>query len=170
MHKVFASYHHANDEWDRDRFEKLFSHIFINKSVTDGDIDSDNSDTYIKSLIQNGYLDDASVCVVLVGKESFKRKHIDWEISGALTSKVGGRSGLIGICLPDHPDYGKTSYSSQNIPPRLADNLRSGYAKYFDWTDNPATMSSWIEEAFNNRISKSNLADNSSLQFKYNRP
>ena len=33
-HKVFVSYHHANDQWDRERFEKLFSEyydIFISK-------------------------------------------------------------------------------------------------------------------------------------------
>lgn len=170
MHKVFVSYHHKNDEWDRKRFEELFSRLFINKSVAPGDIAADNGDDYIKSLIQDGYLSDASVCVVLVGKETYKRMHVDWEISGAITKKVGGRSGLIGICLPDHPDHGTNSYTANITPPRLVDNIKSGYAKYYDWTDDPSKMRPRIEEAFKNRISLSDQADNSRLQFKPNRP
>ncbi len=169
MHKVFVSYHHDNDEWDRDQFEKLFSHIFINKSVNPGDIASDNSDEYIKSLVQDGFLSDASVCVVLVGRETYKRKHVDWEISGAITKKVGGRSGLVGICLPDHPNFEKNQYNSEITPPRLVDNLESGYAKYYNWSDDPTIMKSCIEEAFKNRISLSEKADNSRLQLKSNR-
>ncbi len=40
-HKVFISYHHANDQWDRDKFEKLFTgyhSIMISKSVQIGEI------------------------------------------------------------------------------------------------------------------------------------
>lgn len=170
MHKAFISFHHKNDQWDRDKFERLFSHLFINKSVADGEISADTSDDYTKALIQGNYLSDASVCVVLVGKETYKRKHVDWEISGAITNKVGGRSGIVGICLPDHPDYGKNSYAADFTPSRLVDNFKSGYAKYYDWTDDTSKMNSYIEEAFQNRISLSAKADNSRIQFKADRP
>ena len=37
--KVFVSYHHANDQWDREKFEALFSNyygVMISKSVQIG--------------------------------------------------------------------------------------------------------------------------------------
>jgi hypothetical protein len=41
-HKVFVSYHHANDQVYRERFERLFVHtrdIMVSKSVQIGGID-----------------------------------------------------------------------------------------------------------------------------------
>src|SRR3990167_3049598 len=55
-HNVFISYYHKGNQKYRDEFETLFGHLFINKSVEDGDIDSDNSDEYIKHLIQEDYI------------------------------------------------------------------------------------------------------------------
>jgi hypothetical protein len=80
-HNVFLSYYHADDQSDKDKFEELFGDIFFNNSVGDGDIDDDLSTDYIKRLIQKGYLTNTSVLVVLVGKNTHKRKHVDWEIS-----------------------------------------------------------------------------------------
>ena len=74
-HKVFISYYHKGNQKYRDEFERLFGHLFINKSVEEGDIDSDNSDDYIKHLIQEDYISDASVVVVLCGQNTWKRKH-----------------------------------------------------------------------------------------------
>lgn len=73
-HKVFISFYHKDDEKYRDEFEELFGHLFISKSVNDGDIDEDNSDEYIKHLIQEDYISDASVVLVLCGPNTWKRK------------------------------------------------------------------------------------------------
>jgi len=168
-HKVFISYYHKDDEYYRNRFEELFGHLFINKSVESCDIDTDVSTEYIKRLIQQNYITDTSVLVVLVGAKTYCRKHVDWEISAALSKKVGGYSGLLGLCLPTHPDYGKDRYNADNVPPRLVDNLKSGYAKFYDWIEDGAKIKILIDEAFNNRIEKAHLIDNSRLQFRYNR-
>jgi len=168
-HKVFVSYYHKDDEYYRNRFEELFGHLFINKSVESCDIDTDVSTEYIKRLIQQNYITDTSVLVVLVGAKTYCRKHVDWEISAALSKKVGGYSGLLGLCLPTHPDYGKDRYNADNVPPRLVDNLKSGYAKFYDWIEDGAKIKILIDEAFNNRIEKAHLIDNSRLQFRYNR-
>ncbi|GIX40489.1 MAG: hypothetical protein KatS3mg129_0222 [Leptospiraceae bacterium] len=93
-HKVFINYYHKEDEYYRNRFEELFGHLFINRSVKPGDIDTDVSTEYIKRLIQEDYISDISVLVVLVGSKTYCRKHVDWEISAALMKKVGGYSGL----------------------------------------------------------------------------
>lgn len=168
-HKVFVSYYHKDDELYRQKFESLFGHLFINKSVRPGDIDDDNSTGYIKRLIQKDYISDVSVLVVLIGPNTYGRKHVDWEISAALSKKVGGYSGLLGICLPNHPSYGKKEWNSETVPPRYVDNIRSGYAKFIDWTTKEDLIMSYIEDAFDARVSRSDKIVNSRSQFERNR-
>ena len=103
-HKVFVSYHHANDQWDREKFETLFSTyygVMISKSVQIGDINPFLSTDSIRQKIRDEYLRDSTVTVVLVGKETWKRKHVDWEIASSIRqTKLNSRSGLVGIfCL-----------------------------------------------------------------------
>ena len=107
--------------------------------------------------------------MVLIGSETAKRKHIDWEISASLNKKVGGYSGLLGIVLPSHPDYEKERISNDSIPPRLLTNIKSGYAGFIKWTTNVNYMNLCIEKAFQNRTSQTGLIDNSMPQFVYNR-
>jgi hypothetical protein len=150
--KTFVSYYHKDNQADRAKFANLFGDLIVSKSVEDGDIDSDNSDEYIKQLIQKEYLSDTTVLVVLVGPKTKCRKHVDWEISGAISTRVGGNSGLIGILLPSHPDYGDGKKCNlDNLPKRLAANLESGYAKLYDWTDDRVKMQHYIENAFNGK-------------------
>lgn len=166
-HKVFISYYHKTNQEYRDKFEELFGDIFINKSVEDGDIDEDSSDEYIKRIIQEDYISDASVVVVLCGKKTWQRKHVDWEISAGLNKKVGGYSGLLGIHLPTHPDYKSDKYNSGNIPARLADNLKTKFARIIDWTEDPETIKKAIQIAFDGR-DKEDLIDNSREQMEEN--
>lgn len=84
--KTFVSYYHRDDQTYRKRFENLFGDLIVSKSVEYGDIDSDNSDEYIRQLIQKEYLSDTTVLVVLLGNKTKCRKHIDWEIAGACIS------------------------------------------------------------------------------------
>ena len=168
-HKVFISYYHLDDEKYRQEFERRFGHLFINKSVGIDEIADDNSAEYIKRLIREGYLDDTSVLLVLVGPKTVCRKHVDWEISAALNKKVGGYSGLLGICLPEHPAYQKQNYTESTVPDRLVDNLKSGYAKLYDWTNSEASVTAWIEDAFQARISRKDQINNSRPQYVRNR-
>jgi hypothetical protein len=150
--KTFVSYYHHDDQSYRERFENLFGDLVISKSVEKGDIDSDNSDDYIKQLIQKEFLFDTTVLVVLIGSKTKCRMHVDWEISGALNYKVGDRyAGLLGLFLPTHPNYGSDKYSPNLVPKRLAENFSSGYAIAKDWTDDRVKMQKYIEEAFSNR-------------------
>ena len=181
-HKVFISYHHANDQSYKNKFEEKFGHLFINKSVGDGEIDEDLSTNYIKRLIQEGYITDSSVLVVLVGSETYKRKHVDWEISAALSKKVGGYSGLIGLLLPSYYNSSQNSglngsgFNSDTIPARLYDNQKTDYALIYKWDSASNTnsngqyaISNWIQEAFDRRVTMSDKIDNSREQMKYNK-
>jgi len=167
-HKVFISYYHKDDEYYRNKFEDLFGDLFINKSVKPGDIDASNSTDYIKHLIQENYISDASVTIVLVGPKTYCRKHVDWEISATLNKKVGGYSGLLGLCLPTHPDYQKDNYTQSIVPARLVDNLKTKYANLYDWTESRDNIKKRVEIAFNNRVDIKDSIDNSRTQFSYN--
>lgn len=167
--KTFISYYHKEDQYYKEKFKALFDDLIVNKSVEDNDIDSDNSDGYIKQLIQKDYLADTTVLVVLIGKNTKHRMHIDWEISGALNVKVGEKySGLLGIKLPDHPDYGTGKSTYNLMPARLADNFKSGYAVIRDWTDDRVKMQEYIELAFEQRTSKATERVNSRTQMQEN--
>jgi hypothetical protein len=166
--RVFVSYHHKDEEW-RDEWDTLFGHVFFSHSVKPGEIADDNSGAYIKRLIQTDYVSNASVMVVLIGPRTYCRKHVDWEISAALNKKLGGHSGLVGLFLPNHPNYGMATYAADIAPPRLADNFVSGYAKGFDWSSNATVVRGYVEDAFLAREGRAHLIDNSRLQFSNNR-
>jgi len=168
-HKTFVSYYHKEDQFFKERFSNLFNDLIIAKSVNDGDIDSDNSDEYIKKLIQQNHLQDTTVLIVLLGPNTKHRKHVDWEISGALNLKVGDRySGLLGLKLPSHPDFGTGSHTYSNLPLRLVENLKTRYAHIADWTDNRIEMQKLIEKAFNKREYTDNIVNASIPQMTEN--
>ncbi|TPD70485.1 TIR domain-containing protein [Flavobacterium microcysteis] len=167
--KTFISYYHYEDQYYKERFKNLLGDLVTHKSVENGDIDSDNSDGYIKQLIQKGYLADTTVLVVLIGPNTKHRKHIDWEISGALNYKVGDKySGLLGLLLPNHPDFGTTKATYNLMPTRLADNFKSEYAVIIDWTDDRAKMQEYIELAFERRNTHLDNIDNTFKQMTEN--
>lgn len=151
--KTFLSYYNKDEQYKK-YYENLFGDLIVNKSVQDGDIDSDNSVGYIKQLIQKHYLSETTVLVVLLGEKTKLRKYVDWEISGALNYKVGDHyAGLLGIVLPTHPDYGKPIYQKNhsNFPKRFWANYESGYAVMIDWTEDRVFMQNSIEKAFRQR-------------------
>ena len=173
QHKVFVSYYHKEDQPYKDAFEKTFSHLFIHKSVQPGDISSDVSTEYIKQLIQKNFLSDASVLIVLFGPNTNRRKHVDWEISAALNRKVGGYSGLLGIALPTITLSNTGGIFHQDIPPRLLDNITSGYAQFYTWgqiyKSDGIMIKAAVETAFQNRIRLCDKIVNSQPQFFRNR-
>ncbi len=171
-HKVFVSYHHAGDWEYKEEFCKKLSPNFVDKSVDDGDIDTDLATVTIRRKIRDDFIADATVTVVLIGKCTWQRKHVDWEIGSSLinTSK-NSRCGLVGILLPSHYDYGEDGYRKRLVPPRVADNRTDDYpyAKIYDWPDPWSTerVKRWIDGAFKRRDSVN--PDNRRAQYKYNR-
>ncbi len=170
-HKVFVSYHHDNDQYYRNEFERLFAaqnDIMVSRSVKDGDIDTNLPTETIRQKIRDEYLSDSTVTVVLIGTETWKRKHVDWEIGSSIRqTRLSSRSGLLGILLPSYPGYAKNSYNSQTIPPRLFDNLENGFAKLYCWNESPSSMQQWIHDAFERR--NKFQPNNSRLSFGKNR-
>lgn len=102
-HRVFISYHHANDQVYKEKLVRLAeaNDIFMDWSVDLGDISDDLTDQEIREKIRDEYLSDSSVTILLVGTETKNRKHIDWELySSMFDGKVNKKSGVIVINLP----------------------------------------------------------------------
>ncbi|MEN6442520.1 MAG: TIR domain-containing protein [Methanoregula sp.] len=170
VHKVFVSYHHENDQKYRDQFETILqnSGISILKSVQMGDIDPDIQTDTVRRKIRDEYLRDSTVTVVLVGAETWKRKHVDWEIGSSIRhTDYNPRSGLLGILLPTYPLFDKRQYDAHTIPPRLYYNIECKFAEIRPWTTNPTYLQDWIHEAFLRRNTIN--PDNSYPSFKNNR-
>lgn len=167
-HKVFVSFYHHDDQRYKDYIDTHLSNNIINKSVADGEYNPENSDEYIKRLIREDKVSDSSVIVVLVGPNTKHRKHVDWEIYAGLRASVNGRAGLVAIMLPElrrAPDGG---WYYDDFPGRIVDNIKSGYATYYAWDYAINHFDEIIDEAFKNRISKRDLADNSRIQMQRN--
>lgn len=181
-HKVFVSFHH-NDQTYKDLFVRMMAGDSVDKSVEDGDIDDANLKTdTIRQKIRDDFIADATVTVVLIGPCTWQRKHVDWEIGSSLRdTKKNSRCGLLGILLPNHPNYFTTQCNPHLIPPRLADNCAGfdPYAVIYKWPTidlwSPAwrveqavrDIRDWIHKAFQRR--KGPYPTNSRPQFKRNR-
>ncbi|MDU2491147.1 MAG: TIR domain-containing protein [Clostridium celatum] len=141
-HKVFVSYHHANDQQRANylRGEYGSNNTLIDRSLQDA-YDTE-SDDVLYGLIRRNHLKDSTVTIVLIGSETANRKWVDWEIYSSLRP-YGDRSrnGLLAIYLP----------TAGNTPARLQDNINSGYAVTMKWENISWQLESKINEAFNNR-------------------
>jgi hypothetical protein len=176
-HKVFISFHHGEekDSYAGVHYKNSFINLFqkysdsiISKSVMEGSIDITLKTDTIRRKIRDEYLRDTTVTIVLIGPETWKRKHVDWEISSSLrNTEYNKRSGLIGVLLPTYSGYTNNEYYSKTIPPRLYYNLENGYSEIYKWNDNPAVVQEWIHDAYlrKNRI----VPDNSYPNFINNK-
>jgi MTH538 TIR-like domain (DUF1863) len=154
-HKTFLSYHHANDEHYKIAFQKLFSDIhdiMIPWSVEIGDIDPNHKTEIIRQKIRDEYLRDSTVTVVLIGNQTWQRKHVDWEIATSIRATSNNpRSGLLGIFLPSYTLGTDDTYNPYTIPPRLHDNVTCRFATLHKWSNNPEEVQRWIHAAFERR-------------------
>ncbi|TAI26338.1 hypothetical protein ES071_15400 [Bacillus velezensis] len=85
MHKTFISYHHANEQGLKDHIIESFGgDFFLDKSVKDGDINTDISEESIMRKIREDFLKDSTVTLVLIGIETFERPFINSELQASL--------------------------------------------------------------------------------------
>lgn len=168
QHKVFISFYHFDDQLYKNYLINHFKDYIIDKSVCNGEYDSDNSDEYVKRLIRDEKISDSSVVLVLCGLNTYKRKHVDWEIYAGLRDSINGNSGLAGILLPSFPVYYSGEYNSSYLPKRLYDNVISGYAKLYSWNYAKNNFLNVINETFKRRIDYKDKKDNTRKQMQYN--
>ncbi|WP_229884472.1 TIR domain-containing protein [Roseobacter sp. MH60115] len=121
--KCFISYHHADQE-AVDQFVKDFDHehdTFIARGLgaeMPGDVIQSTNSDYIMRRIREKFLGGSTVTIVLMGRCTWARRYVDWELQSSL--RHGGNTtpnGLLGIKLP----------SFGGFPPRFDNNLSSDW-------------------------------------------
>ena len=163
-HKCFVCYHAADIDAVTD-FVEQYEDVFIPRVVGASDSDHFNdpvnstAEEYIKSQIREKYLWDSTVTLLFIGKCTWSRKYIDWEISASLRNDAKNkRSGLLAITPPDK--------SHNTLPTRFADNytpdqLSVSYARYIYYPTTSAALRNAIQDAFAARDARASLVKNS---------
>lgn len=172
-HKVFISYHH-DDQDEVTEFIRTFGderNVLIYRALgVDMEADIINSDDtdYVMRRIRELYLKDSTVTLVMIGRCTYARRYVDWEMQSSLRNGTTVTpNGLLGIKLP--------SYRSGSYPNRLNLNLKQDqsqadcYARVIDYPNRKDTLRNYIEDAFGARKTRSRWIENPRDRFKNNR-
>ena len=150
-HKTFISYHH-DDQEEVDKFIETFDHdrdVFIARAVgsdqTMDELIQSDDDDYVMRRIREEHIRDSTVTLVFVGKNTWTRKFVDWELAASLHQgpKAGLPNGVVAILSPE--------LSEAILPDRFVDNWESGYAKLYAYPKNRTQLAKWIDQAFDAR-------------------
>lgn len=173
IHKCFISYH-RKDYIEVNSFIDSFSSksVFITSGVgLNGDeLINSNDAQYIMRRIREEHLKNTSITIVMIGKCTWARRFIDWEIASTLRNDpINKRSGLLAINLPSMGNAGI------QLPRRLADNTDyqqngSKYAKYYVYPQSENQLIQWIDDAYNARTTRSHLIVNTRELMANNKP
>ena len=173
-HKVFISYHH-DDQDEVEQFIETFDNerkVFIARALGIGMeqdiIDSDDTD-YVMGRIRELYLKDSTVTIVLIGKCTWARRYVDWEIQASLRSgETVIPNGLLGIKLPSYPKRGGQFPNRLNLNLKQSDEQEDCYARWVEYPTRKDTLANAIDAAFNRRFTHTKWIKNPRERFKYN--
>ncbi|CAN5345860.1 TIR domain-containing protein [soil metagenome] len=163
-HRCFISYHH-DDEHEVQEFIREFDHdgdVMISRGIgasMAGDVIDSNDDDYIKSRIRLLYLRDSTVTIVMIGRCTWARRFVDWEVAASLrNTSTTNRNGLMAITLPS-----VAGYAGRQLSARVADNVdgKAGYARWWKYPSGVPDLANLIEGAFQARADRAHLVDNS---------
>lgn len=173
-HKVFISYHH-DDQDAVEGFVKTFAderHVFIARALgTDMEqdiIDSTNTD-YVMRRIRELYFKDSTVTIVMLGRCTWARRYVDWEIQASLRhGEIITPNGLLGIKLPSY-SKGVWYPNRLNLNLKQTDAQEDCYARVTDYPARKDLLANNIDDAYKARYSRAHLINNPRERFSYNR-
>ncbi|MFC3894968.1 TIR domain-containing protein [Lentzea rhizosphaerae] len=172
---VFLSYHHGEDADERERFEAEFNAAFLSSSVYLGEIATPSTDAVVRKTIRQRVVE-CDFLVVMIGRQTYLRRWVDWEIQAALRSSDDGeRRPVLGVLLPsaeplldvvtdllpstppsraqdvlrtaDQINDALVTEFGHGLPSRLVDNLISGYARLSGWPASSDDLAARLESA-----------------------
>jgi len=170
--KTFISYHHADEDEVSD-FINYFDHgrnVLIARGIGGsmaGDVIASNDAEYIKQRIRTLYLRDSTVTLVLVGRHTWSRQFVDWEVAASLrNTSTSNRNGLLAITLPSASEY-----TGKKVPERIDDNLDgdNGYARWMKYPQSSAALGRMIDDAYSRRSTHAAVVNNARLLYSRNR-
>jgi len=177
--RCFISYHHE-DQVEVNTFVKTFDHAWdvldargLGQEMTDDIINSTNTD-YVMARIRQLFLKGSSVTLVMMGRCTWARRYVDWEIQSSLRQdRDNVPNGLLGIKLPSF------AFGNGQFPERLDMNLISPaaraagktdcYARTIDYPRTLEALTTAIQAAFQRRSTHTQLIVNPHDRFGYNK-
>jgi hypothetical protein len=119
--RVFISYHRADTKYKNkiaDYLEsKNISHYSVPEDyIFDGRHHQDIAQHIIKQM------ENCTVAICIVGKETYQRPHVDHELKAALKGGICNRKGLVSIMLENRLDN-KNKINLDTFPNRIQDNM-----------------------------------------------
>lgn len=176
--KCFISYHHA-DQYEVSSFVRTFDHghdTFINRGLgveMTNEIINSTDTNYVMRIIRERFLRDSTVTIVMLGKCTWARRYVDWEIQASLRSgQTVTPNGLLAIKLPSFRD-------GTPFPERLHANLTNAqdrtngmqirYATHITYPETIGALTNAIEAAHSRRTTHAQNIVNQRARFTYNR-
>ncbi len=152
-----------------DHFHNVFIYRGLGLGMEEDIINSYNTD-YVMAKIRERYLRDSSVTIVMVGRCTWARRYVDWELQSSLRRAETVRpNGLMGIILP-----------SVGAPPRAPERFvrnrfnengaPAGYARLYSYPTSGSSLVKMIEEAHERRTTHAHLIANPRERFINNKP
>ncbi len=155
MRKIFLSFHQADEleasVWCK-RFEGYFKEIRTLGIDEKGDdfaehINS-NDPEYVMRRIREDKIAGTSCTVVLLGRCTWARRYVDWEIAATLRSfDDSATGGLIGVQLPSVAGGGAKAPARLSLNLDTTDGVSTGYARLYGPAPSDSTIATWVEEA-----------------------
>lgn len=154
--KVFISYHRADHKY-RKAIEEILKANNIAYYAVQEDANFNNlNHQYIKDVI-NENMFDCDILLCIVGKETYSRPHVDWELHEALKGDVNKRKGILVVLLEKRLDN-KNDINYETFPNRLQDN--ESYIVIEQFCSLHTKITNALEEAldksWNNRLQTNN--------------
>lgn len=172
--KCFISYHHA-DQDEVDEFVRTFDHqrnIFISRGLgkeMSQDIVNSNDTDYVMRRIRELYLSDSTVTIVMLGKCTWARRYVDWEIQSSLRNgETVTANGLLGIRLPSFPSSNGYYPNRLNINLKQTDDQADCYARCMSYPFTSQSLMDAIEAAYQRRTTHQKWINNPREFMKYN--
>jgi hypothetical protein len=173
--KCFISYHHADQE-EVDKFVRTFDHernIFVSrglgKEMSQDIIDSSNTD-YVMRRIRELYLSDSTVTIVMLGRCTWARRYVDWELQSSLRNGATiTANGLLGIKLPSYSNISGSYPDRLNLNLKQNDTQSDCYARVLSYPNSSQVLIDAIESAYQRRSTHTKWINNPRDFIKYNR-
>ena len=148
--KVFISYHRADTSYRR-KLENILQNYKIDYYVVpeDADFNGKKAESICNFLCNK--LKKCDVLICLIGKETYRRPHVDREIHTALKGEIGIRLGIVGVHLPSRKDS-LSSVDLSTFPTKLWDNKE--YVVWCEWNDLNSSIKDLVEVAYNRSCDK----------------
>ncbi len=170
--KCFISYHHA-DQDEVSQFVRDFDHELdtfiargLGQEMSEDIVNSTNTD-YVMQRIRQLYLSDSTVTLVMLGRCTWARRYVDWEIQASLRQgQTVTPNGLLAIKLPSYPSSGG------QYPQRLNENLLGHdncFARWIAYPSSTDALVNAIESAHGRRTTHAKYIVNRRDRFAYNK-